>query len=89
MHVASQSMLWNNYGSSKDSEQNNGDKDVQEFICTFDFSSVTFDDEIHTPDSTDVSAEDHGKVQMNVGILQFIENVQEICCEQEQVHDLS
>lgn len=48
-----------------------------------------FDDKINSPDTADISAEDHGHVQMNVGILELIEHVKEIGCKQEHVQDLS
>jgi len=61
---------------------------IQAQIFAANASSVTSNDKIKSPDTDNISTEEHGEVEMNVWVLQLVENVTEVSQEQENVHHL-
>lgn len=78
MVVASNSVLVENIGNNDNSSKNDCTSNIKEFLASSEFSTILFGNKINTPNTAKISKEDHGKVEMNVWILQLVEYVAKV-----------
>lgn len=71
-------MLVENIGNNDNSSKDSSNSNIEEFLASSEFSTILFGNKINTPNTAEISTEDHGKVEMNVWILQLVEYVAKV-----------